>query len=338
MDKKTIILDEEKNTRLDAYLLGTGGEFREVTSRPAVMVIPGGGYDFCSDREADPVAMGYLKAGFQVFVLYYSVSKYKEWPAPLNDYETAMKLIRDHAEEWHVIPDQIAVCGFSAGGHLAGAAATMAVNRPNAAVLGYAVLGDDVKGCSETAPDTIGAVDADTPACFLFHARNDGVVPVMNSIRFMEALCEKGISFESHIYAYGGHGFSTADPSIQTEGSVCPRALNWMDDSIAWLKELFGGFGPEGRTAPRFAKQLNKDNEAMLSVDCTFGRVLGNPRGKEILAAFVDRYLKFTSLTPGGQTMVPPSTMVIREALSFEKLPDEAIDELNCELLTIPNI
>lgn len=338
MEKKTIVLNEEKNTRIDAYLLGTGGEFRKVTSRPAVIVIPGGGYDFCSDREADPVAMGYLKAGFNVFVLYYSVMKYKAWPAPLDDYETAMKLIRDHAEEWHVIPDQIAVCGFSAGGHLAGAAATMAVNRPNAAILGYAVLGDDVKGCNATAPDTIGEVDADTPACFIFHARNDGVVPVMNSIRFMEALCNQGITFESHIYAYGGHGFSTGDSSIQKEGSICPRALEWLDDSIAWLKELFGSFGPEGRTAPRFEKTLNRDNDAMLSIDCTFGRVLGNPRGKEVLTAFADHYLKFTSLTPDQQKMVPPSTMVVREALSFEKLPEDAISELNRKLQTIPNI
>lgn len=338
MEKKTITLNSEKNTRLDAYLLGTGGEFREVTSRPAVLVIPGGGYDFCSDREADPVAMGYLKAGFDAFVLYYSVAADKAWPAPLDDYEEAMKLIRGHAEEWHVIPDQIAVCGFSAGGHLAGAAATMSINRPNAAILGYAVLGDDVKGYNVTAPDTIGEVDGDTPACFLFHARNDGVVPVMNSIRFMEALCDKGISFESHIYAYGGHGFSTADPSIQAEGSVCPRALEWLDDSIAWLKELFGSFGPEGRTKPRFKRLLNNDNEAMLSVDCTFGRVLGNPRGREVLSAFVEKYLAFTSLEPSAQKMVPPSTMVVREALSFEKIPDEAIAALNQELQTIPNI
>ena len=30
-----------------------------------------------------------------------------------------MQIIREHAEEWGVAKDQIAVCGFSAGGHLA---------------------------------------------------------------------------------------------------------------------------------------------------------------------------------------------------------------------------
>ena len=338
MEMKIIPLNQEKNTRLEAYLLGTGGEFREVTKRPAVLVIPGGGYDFCSDREADPVAMGYLKAGFDAFVLHYSVAENKAWPAPLNDYEEAMGLIRSHAEEWHIISDQIAVCGFSAGGHLAGAAATMAKNRPNAAILGYAVLGDDVKGCNTTAPDTIGVVDADTPACFIFHARNDGVVPVMNSIRFMEALCDKGISFESHIYSYGGHGFSTGDPSIQKEGSVCPRALEWLDDSIAWLKELFGSFGPEGKTEPCFNRMVNGDNAAMLSVDCTFGRVFGNPRGKEVFSAFSAKYLQFAPEQTAAREMVPPATMVVRDILNFAKIPAEAIEELNQKLGEIPNI
>ncbi len=37
-----------------------------------------------------------------------------------------MELILSHAEEWHVLTDKIAVIGFSAGGHLAACAATLA--------------------------------------------------------------------------------------------------------------------------------------------------------------------------------------------------------------------
>ena len=58
-----------------------------------------------------------------------------------------------------VYSDKVAVIGFSAGGHLAAAAATMSKNRPNAAILGYPVTGSDVKGCCATAPDTISCVD-----------------------------------------------------------------------------------------------------------------------------------------------------------------------------------
>lgn len=70
------------------------------------------------------------------------------WPNPLNDYEQAMTLIRSHADTWHIYEDKIAVIGFSAGGHLATAAATLAQNRPNAAILGYAVTSQHVQACN----------------------------------------------------------------------------------------------------------------------------------------------------------------------------------------------
>ncbi len=121
--------------------LQEAGKFRSGVKRPAVLVLPGGGYQYCSEREADPVALSYLKAGFQAFILRYSVGEDAVWPNPLDDYEQAMGLIRERAEEWNLYQDKIAVVGFSAGGHLAAAAAVMGVNRPNAAVLGYAVTG-----------------------------------------------------------------------------------------------------------------------------------------------------------------------------------------------------
>ena len=142
MRYETIVLNEERNVTLTAMVQGVGGEFRGISDRPAVLVIPGGGYLFCSDREADPVATAYLRAGYHAFILRYSVGADAAWPRPLQDYEEAMSLIRERADEWHVILDKIAVVGFSAGGHLAGAAATLAKRRPAAAVLGYAVLRD----------------------------------------------------------------------------------------------------------------------------------------------------------------------------------------------------
>ena len=56
------------------------------TERPAVMVIPGGGYAMCSDGEAEIVAYPYLAAGFHAFVLRYSVGEHRAWPNPLDDF------------------------------------------------------------------------------------------------------------------------------------------------------------------------------------------------------------------------------------------------------------
>ena len=59
MKAEKIILNEERNVTLTAYLQETDGEFG-FSKRPAMLVIPGGGYAMCSDREADPVATAYL--------------------------------------------------------------------------------------------------------------------------------------------------------------------------------------------------------------------------------------------------------------------------------------
>ena len=74
MKSQVIWLNKERNVSLTAYLQDAGGEFI-FDKRPAIIILPGGGYAMCSDREADPVAMAYLKAGYQAFVLRYTVGK-----------------------------------------------------------------------------------------------------------------------------------------------------------------------------------------------------------------------------------------------------------------------
>ena len=115
MEKEVIVLNEARKVTLTAYLQDVEGEFGNIPKRPGILVLPGGGYQMCSDREADPVAFPYLKAGYQVFVLRYSVKKDAVWPQPLEDYDAAMDLIRSRAQEWKLYPDKIAVIGFSAG-------------------------------------------------------------------------------------------------------------------------------------------------------------------------------------------------------------------------------
>ena len=245
MKTEFITLNEERKVTLTAYLQEVGGAFGYISKRPAILILPGGGYQYCSDREADPVAMPYLKAGYQVFILRYSVKEHSQWPKPLEDYEQAMELIRKNAENWKLYPDKVAVLGFSAGGHLAGCAATMAKEKPNAALLGYAVTkAEDVQMCEPQAPDVNKAVDASTCPCFVFATCNDQLVPIENSLKFLQALAEHSVTFESHIYAYGPHGFSTGDSSVQfRESEMCSRVPQWVEDSIGWLRDMFGDFG-----------------------------------------------------------------------------------------------
>ena len=344
MEYEQIVLNKERHVTLTAMLQGVGGEFRGIEARPAVLVIPGGGYQFCSDREADPVATAYLRAGYHAFILRYSVGADACWPRPLQDYEEAMALIDAHADEWHVLRDKIAVVGFSAGGHLAGAAATLAERRPAAAVLGYAVLREDTAHeLGDDKPSIVEAVDENTCPCFLFATRTDSVVPIQNTLDMMNALNRHQTSFECHIYPYGPHGFSTGDPSIQGLETVFPRrAENWVDDSIAFLRDLFGDFGPQGMTEPRLRAHVNDDAMAWLSLDCSIARIFGNPEARRVLASTIEkmreRIVPFAPDMSFEDMMQALGKMTLRELLCERGIDTDRFDELNAALHKIPNI
>ena len=330
MKQEIIHLNQERNVYLTAYTLPVGGKFDHIVKRPAVLILPGGAYQYCSDREADPVAFSYLKAGYQAFILNYSVAKHQTWPNPLQDVEQALELIRNR-EDWNVYTDKVAVIGFSAGGHLAAAAATMAKKRPNAAILGYAVAGADVKGCNITAPDTTKYVDRHTCPCFVFSTCSDSLVPIRNSIDFMSALAKAQITFESHIYAYGPHGFSTADSSVQAgQKGLCDRAGNWVEDSIGFLRDIFGDFSRGGLTEPNCSCYTTHDYDLYLSADCTFGCLLGNPQAKEIMEPLL-------AYAPKGINLEAVGGMSMRTMLNFVGYPKDKIEELDAQLRKIQN-
>jgi len=341
MRVETIRLNEERNVTLSAGISEVGGEFSPIEKRPAMLVLPGGGYAMCSDREADPVAAAYLRAGYQTFILRYSVGEHRTWPNPLNDYEQAMELIRGNAEKWHVDENRVAVVGFSAGGHLAACAATVARNRPNAAILGYAALTKEIcEMCQPGMPYPVDCVDGKTPACFLFATRNDMIVDICNTLDFEKALAEKGISFESHIYSFGAHGFSTGEkwlnPMVNSR-----RTKDWVSDSIEWLEELWGAFEPNGFTAPVLDRMVNADYAESLSAGCTIAHLKKQkPEVQEILKeayGVVDAFIE-------GQYH---NSDVARAAIEGYKLSDallvlqvtiDKVLEIDAKLKTFPNI
>lgn len=272
MKQEIIALNPERNVTLTAYIQEVEGEF-QFAKRPAILVLPGGGYAMCSDREADPVAMAYLKAGYQAFILRYSTGKNKTWPNPLEDYEQAMALIEERAEEWHLDSSRIAAVGFSAGGHLCACAATIAKHKPAAAILVYpAILKDICDMCQTGMPQPNEHVSADTSPCFLVAARDDRTVDIKNSLMMQLALAEKGVPFESHIYSYGGHGFSTGEDWI-INNSLSSRIPDWVNDSIGWLKETLGTLTMKGLSEPNIAVSKNGDTAPVLSVMCSLTHI-----------------------------------------------------------------
>ena len=104
---------------LTVYLRDCCERMPNVFDRPLVLVVPGGGYTHVSAREGDPVALQFAAAGYHTAVLDYAICEKAKDYMPLRQLAEAIGLVRQHAAQWHILPEKIAVCGFSAGGHLA---------------------------------------------------------------------------------------------------------------------------------------------------------------------------------------------------------------------------
>jgi acetyl esterase/lipase len=235
--------------------------------RKAILVIPGGGYHNCANREGEPMAHVFLAAGFNAFVLQYSTVSTGDptWPNPLADASAAMKYIRDHAERYCIDPDYVFVIGSSAGGHLAASLGTLwdndeieallgmekGQNRPTGMILCYPVITggeyahrgsfNNILGEKRNDPDAIAALSLEncvsekTAPTFIWTTAEDTCVPPQNTLFFAKALAEQKIPFELHIYPKGGHG-----ASLNNEIVACryPAVADWVEDAIRWMKSI----------------------------------------------------------------------------------------------------
>jgi len=247
MQTLTLNLTNE-NVTLTAYLLESSPEMPNAQVRPAVLICPGGGYFFCSAREAEPIAMAFLAEGYHAFILRYSLKENAVFPKPLNDAEEALETIRAHAAEWNVDPAKIAACGFSAGGHLAAALGTMGRVRPNALILAYPCILDSMSAkLAVPVPSLEKYVDEKTPPSFLFANFADQVVPVENSLQFAAALDRARVPFELHVFQNGVHGLALANPLTSSghKAMVDADSAQWIGLCIRWLAHTFSPFPVE---------------------------------------------------------------------------------------------
>ncbi len=230
---------------LTGYIQEPSPELGNAQLRPGVLVLPGGGYAFTSDREAEPVALAYLAEGFNAFVLRYRTGPDVTAEDALADAEAALAWIRANASELHVDPHRMVAVGFSAGGHLACSLGVAVAEPPDALVVGYPVTQAEFGApMGKAIIDIPSRVTSRTPPTFLFSTCDDTVVPISNSLALLTALAKAGVPFESHIYLLGPHGLSlsrrhTADGQA---AKAEPSVAAWFADSVRFLRSVLGDF------------------------------------------------------------------------------------------------
>ncbi|MCJ7776954.1 MAG: alpha/beta hydrolase [Sedimentisphaerales bacterium] len=236
---------------------------KEKVTGAAVVICPGGGYgSLAMDHEGRQIAQWLNSLGVTGFILKYrhrnSGAGYGH-PAPLQDAQRAIRMVRSHAQEWGIDSNRVGIIGFSAGGHLASTTGTHFDNgnadandtvekvscRPDFMILIYPVIsftewyvhagsrqnllgGKPDKNILESLSNE-KQVTPETPPTFLVHANDDVTVPPENSIYFYLALRKAKVPAEMHIYQRGDHGFGL--------GKKDSAASGWPDCCASWMKE-----------------------------------------------------------------------------------------------------
>lgn len=212
------------------FLITPPADTKEGGKRPALIICPGGAYEFVSfQNEGTPIRIVAEQKGYVAFMLRYRVAP-SRYPDPQTDLLDSIRYVRENAGKYHVDPDRIGIVGFSAGGHLCASSAGLAdtllpEGKPNAVALGYPVISlekgiahegsalallgkDDKEMRRELSVENL--ITADYPPTFAWTCLDDDCVPPENTKRLEAKLKEKGVSHECRYYPTGGHGCGLA--------------------------------------------------------------------------------------------------------------------------------
>lgn len=235
--------------RLTGFCYEESVTLPESSAKPAVLIFPGGAYMHCVDKEGDPVAMAYLHAGFNAFVLRYCVTggytpgcpqkpESEVFSCALQDAEAALAHLREHAGVYHIDPNRIATVGFSAGAHLSACLNLLTDTRADAMILGYGAFDGHLRSRGIQDEPLFEKVTGDTPPAFLFATQPDATIPARNTLQMAMALNEHHVPCECHFYVTGDHGLALA---THATGDKNRDVAQWFDMSVRFLEHIWSG-------------------------------------------------------------------------------------------------
>lgn len=218
----------------------------DVPNGKAIVACPGGAYmGLAMDHEGRNFAPLLNKEGYALFVLKYRLPAGR-YTVPMADAEQAMRIVRSHAKEWGI--NKLGIMGSSAGGHLASTLATHykdSITRPDFQILLYPVITMNAKFTHTGSRNALLGpnpsqelvneysnelhVPNKAPEAFIVLSSGDKAVPVYNSLQYAQALVDKGVLTDLHMYEGGYHGFGYSESYTEH--------FQWINELLYWLKK-----------------------------------------------------------------------------------------------------
>ncbi len=235
--------------KMDIFLPGTDRTY------PVVLLVHGGGWAWGGRRE-ECLSSVYqiISQGYALATMDYRRCPEYEWPAHIEDVQTAIRFLKSHGHEYQLNMDKLVLWGNSAGAHLCELAASMsgkepwvgkgdlypeADNRIDGVISMYGVSDftlDEMKGTplfdDSVSYETLEMasafyhVDKTFPPILLQHGDADQMVPVGQSIRLhnrVRGLCGPQRS-TLEIFPGARH----ASPEFKTSYNI-NHCLDWLD-------------------------------------------------------------------------------------------------------------
>lgn len=256
----------EFDATLECYLPSNSKEIDLNRKRKNILILPGGGYEMVSDREAEPVALQFISHDYNAFVLRYAVKPF-HYPEQFLEVFAAIDYILKN-QEFLSGEDCVSLIGFSAGGHLAASSTTLIFKnneittkifdykpKIKGLILCYPVITmdkfthshsrDNIVGDSSFLEEILSVernITSDFPPCYIWHTIQDNTVSIKNSLLLANALSANQVLYEMHLFPKGQHGLGLCNEITASKGweenHIVPENTVWIKEAIHFLNQL----------------------------------------------------------------------------------------------------
>jgi len=222
--------------------------------RPSIVFFFGGGWSNGLPSQFYPHCEYLASRGMVAMAAEYRVtSRNKTTPREcVKDGKSAIRWIRQHAEELGIDPTKIAAGGGSAGGHVAAATGTTLgieekgedltiSSRPNALVLFNPVFDNGPTGYGHSRVkkywkefSPMHNINENTPPTVVFLGTKDNLIPVKTAEKYKKIMTDSGRRCDLKLYKDQGHGFFNFKYPDNYNKTVV--AMDQFLESLGYLK------------------------------------------------------------------------------------------------------